>query len=188
MALQISASLELLHTFRVTSQLQTRVRYLAEPFSSGIFSPAVIQPTIGFLCMKCYHKRSQPQTWGEGKMFDFTRITLVCLGYLLSKHKFTIFFTNLGAISTPMGVAQAFQKLHLTGYLMGRLQVFHVIVTQAMLSSAYDFLSCSSHRTEHAISHRRLAPFFVITTLPGGSHKAHLLTGCMPFSFGNQWQ
>jgi len=38
--------------------------------------------------------RSQPKNWG-GKMFDFRRITLLCLDKRLSKHKMTIFLNIL---------------------------------------------------------------------------------------------
>ena len=38
-----------------------------------------------------YQWRSQPKNWWAGKMFDFRRITLFCLGKRLSKHKMTAF-------------------------------------------------------------------------------------------------
>jgi len=38
-----------------------------------------------------YQWRSQPKTWGSGKMFDFRRITLFCLEKRLSEHKMTAF-------------------------------------------------------------------------------------------------
>jgi len=33
------------------------------------------------------------------KMFDFRRITLICLGYRLTKHEMTICFENLGGMA-----------------------------------------------------------------------------------------
>jgi len=51
---------------------------------------------------------ASPKIWGEPKnfggaeMFDFTRITLICLEKRLSKHKMTIFSKNLGRAMAPL--------------------------------------------------------------------------------------